>query len=127
MSIKMFDGNNLPHELLLTTRQQTKLRNTFENNLLADIKLSKAQISKIILFGRFLGSLLNKIAGRLMKVVVTLAKNILAPLGITATASARDAKIQKETHDSGTKILIISNKEMNDIIKIVQALEAWKF
>ena len=120
----MFDGNNLPHELLLTTRQQTKLRNTFENNLLADIKLSKAQISKIILFGRFLGSLLNKIAGRLMKVVVTLAKNILAPLGITATASARDAKIQKETHDSGTKILIISNKEINDIIKIVQALEA---
>ena len=95
--------------------------------MLAVIKLSKAQISKIILFGRFLGSLLNKIAGRFMKVVVTLAKNILAPLGITATASARDAKIQKETHDSGTKILIISNKEINDIIKIVQALEAWKF
>ena len=43
MNIKMFNGNNLPHELLLTTRQ---LRNAFENNMLTDIKLSKAQISK---------------------------------------------------------------------------------
>ena len=44
----MFNGNNLPHELLLTSGQKTKLRNTFENNISADIKLSKAQISKII-------------------------------------------------------------------------------
>ena len=49
MSIKMFNGNNLPHELLLTTRQtKTKLRNRFESNRLTDIKLSKTQISKII-------------------------------------------------------------------------------
>ena len=47
-NINMFNGNNLPHELLLTTGQKTKLRNTFENNISADIKLSKAQISKII-------------------------------------------------------------------------------
>ena len=58
-----------------------------------------------------------------MKVGVPLAKNILAPLGITATASAIDAGIQKKMHSSGTTILIISNKEMNDITKIVQALE----
>ena len=58
-----------------------------------------------------------------MKVGVPLAKNILAPLGITATASAIDAGIQKKIHSSGTTILIISNKEMNDITKIVQALE----
>ena len=49
-------------------------------------------------------------------------KNILAPLGITAAASAIDAEIQKNIHGSGTITLIISNKEMNDIIKIVQAL-----
>ena len=48
MSLKMFDGDNLPHELLLTTRQKTKLRNAFNNNIWTDIKLSKVQISKII-------------------------------------------------------------------------------
>ena len=37
ISIKMFDGNELPHELLLTTRQKTKSRHAFENNLSADI------------------------------------------------------------------------------------------
>ena len=55
----MFSENNLPHELLLTTRQTTKLRNTIENNMLTDIKLSKAQISKIIQSGGFLGKLLG--------------------------------------------------------------------
>ena len=48
MSFKMFAGNDLPHELLLTTRQKTKLRNAFNNNMSTDLKLSKAQISKII-------------------------------------------------------------------------------
>ena len=88
-----------------------------------DIKLSKAQISKIIQSGGFLGSLLSKLAGPLMKIAVPLAKNVLAPLGITAAASAIDAGIQKKIHGSGTTTLIISNEEMNDIMKIVQALE----
>ena len=48
MNIKMFNENNLPHELLLTTRQRKKLRNAFNNNMSTDIKLPKAQISKII-------------------------------------------------------------------------------
>ena len=60
MSLKMFAGNNLPHELLLTTRQKTKLRNAFNNNMSTDIKLSKAQITKIIQPGGFLESLLSK-------------------------------------------------------------------
>ena len=123
MSLKMFDGNDLPHELLLTTRQKTKLRNAFNNNMSTDLKLSKAQISKIIQSGGFLGSLLSKLAGPLMKVAIPLAKNVLAPLGITATASAIDGGIQKKIHCSGTTTLIISNEEMNDIMKIVQALE----
>ena len=61
-----------------------------------DIKFSKVQISKIIQSGRFLGSLLDELAGPLMKVAVPLAKNVLAPLGITAAASAIDAGIQKK-------------------------------
>ena len=47
INLKMFDGNELPHELLLWTRQKAKLRNAFNNNKSADIKLSKAQIVKI--------------------------------------------------------------------------------
>ena len=58
-----------------------------------------------------------------MKVAIPLAKNVLAPLGTTAAASAIDAEIQKKIHGSGTTTLIISNQEMNDIMKIVQALE----
>ena len=122
MSLKMLDGNDLLHELLLT-RQKTKLRNAFNNNMSTDLKLSKAQISKIIQSGGFLGSLLSKLAGPLMKVAVPLAKNILAPLGITAATSVTDEGIQKKIHGSGTTTLITSNKEMNDIMKIVQALE----
>ena len=99
IKLKMFDGNDLPHELLLTTRQKTKLRNAFNNNMSADIKFSKTKIVKIIQSGGFLGSLLSKLAGPLMKIAVPLAKNILAPLGITAAASALDAGIKKKYMD----------------------------
>ena len=70
----------------LMTRQKAKLRNAFNNNMSTDIKLSKAQITKIIQSGGFLRSLLSKLAGPLMKIAVPLAKNILAPIGITAAA-----------------------------------------
>ena len=96
ISTGMFHGNNLPHQLLLTTRQKTKLRNALNNNTSTDIKLYKAQIIKIIQSGGFLGSLLSKLAVPLMKVAIPLAKNILAPLGITAAASAIDAGILKK-------------------------------
>ena len=62
-------------ELLLTIRQETKLRNAFNNNMSTDLKLSRAQISKIIQSGGFLGSLLSKLSGPLMKVAIPLAKN----------------------------------------------------
>ena len=123
ISLKMFNGNDLPHELLLTKRQKAKLRNAFNNNMSTDLKPSKAQISKIIQSGGFLGSLLSKLAGPLMKVVIPVAKNVLASLGITAAASATDAGIKKKMHGPGSTTLIISNEEMNDIMKIVQALE----
>ena len=51
INLRMFDGNNLPHELLLTTRQKAQLRNAFNNNTSADIKISKTQIVKIIQSG----------------------------------------------------------------------------
>ena len=123
ISLKMFNGNDLPHELSLTARQKTKLRNAFNNNKSTDLKLSRAHISKIIQSGGFLGSLLIKLAGPLMKVVIPLAKNVLAPLGVTAAALAIDARIQNKKKGSGTTTLIISNEEINDTIKIVPALE----
>ena len=127
MSFNMFDGNDLPHELLLATRQKTKLKNAFNNNMSTDLKLSKTQIFKIIQSGGFLGSLLSKLAGPSMKVAIPLTKTVLAPLGITAAASAIDAGIQKKIRGSGcpsssasrTTTLIISNEEINDIMKIV--------
>ena len=94
ISLRMFNGNDLSHEFLLTTRQKIKLRNAFNNNISTDLKPSKAQISKIIQSGGFLGSLLSKSAGPLMK--FCLAKNVLAPLGITTAASTIDAGIQKK-------------------------------
>ena len=84
IGIKNFNKDDLPHELLLTTRQSTKLRNAINNNSATDIKLSKAQIKKLIQSGRFLGNLLSKLAGPLMKAAMPLAKNVLAPLGLTA-------------------------------------------
>ena len=58
-----------------------------------------------------------------MKVAIPSAKNVLDPLGITAAASAIDVGIEKKIHGSGTTTLIISNKEMNDIMEIVRALD----
>ena len=119
----MFKGNNLSYELLLTTRLKAKLRNTFANNMSTDKKLSRTQIFEIIQSGGFLGSLLSKITGPLMKVAISIAKTILALLGITAAASEIDAEIDQKMHGSGTTIFIISNEEMNDIIKTIEALE----
>ena len=103
----MLNENDLPHELLLTTRHKTKLRNTFNNNMLTDLKLSKAQIPKIIQSGGFLGSLLSKLAGPLMEVAIPLTKNVLAPLRIIVAAWAIDAGIQNNN---------ISNNNNNNMV-----------
>ena len=57
-----------------------------------------------------------------MKVVVPFAKNILAPLGITTAVLATEAGIQNKIHGSGTITLIISSKEMTDIMKVCSSL-----
>ena len=100
ISAKMFNSGNLLHELLLTTRQTTKLRNAIENNMSTDIKLSKAQISKIIQSVRSLGKLLCPLlkTGLLLikNVIKSLAKSVLILLGLNAAASAADAGIQNK-------------------------------
>ena len=118
----MFNSDNLPHELLLTTRQTTKLRNAIENNMSTDTKLSKARISKIIQSGEFLGKLL----GPFLNTGLPVLKSVIKPLGLlglTAASLAIDAGVQRKIYGSGTITLVISNEEINDIMKIVQALE----
>ena len=102
MSLKMFAENDLPHQLLLTTRQKAKLRNAFNNNMSTDLKLSRAQISKIIQSGGFLGRLLGPLLKTglplIKNVIKPLAKSVLIPLGLTAVASAADAGIHKKKY-----------------------------
>ena len=129
------DKTNFPHELLLTNRQVANLRKAFGNNSSTDVKLSKTQLSKMMQSGgfpdRLLGPLL-KIGFPLMKnVIKPLAKIVLIPLGLTAAASATDARIHKKflgpchplESASHNTTLIISNDVMEDIIKVVKSLE----
>ena len=122
------DKGNFPHELLLTNRQVSSILKAFCSNSSPDIKFSKTQLSKMIPPGAFLGKLLGpllKTGLPLIKNVITpLAKSVLISLGLTAAASAADAEIHKKILGSGnTTTLIISNKDMEDLIKIVKSLE----
>ena len=125
------ENTNFPHDLLLTDRQAATILKAFANNLSTDIKFSKAQLSKMIQSGGFLGKLLGPLVktGLLLikSVIKPLAKSVLVPLGLTAAALAVDAGIHKKILRSGSDhnntILIISNDEMDDIIKIVKSLE----
>ena len=117
------DNTNFPLELLLINRQVANIRKAFANHSSIDIKLSKTQLSKMIQSGAFLGNLLGKLAGPLMKVAMPLAKNVLAPLESSAAMSAIDGSIKKKMLGSGATTLIISNDEMDDILKIAKSLE----
>ena len=132
LSANMIGNNetNFPRKLLLTNRQVSNLRKAFSNHLSADNKLSKTQLSKMIQSGGFLGRLLGlllKTGLRLIKnVIKPLAKSVLIPLGLTAATSVADAGIHKKNilgsgHNNNTT-LIISNDEINDIIKIIKSL-----
>ena len=106
-------------------QQVSKLCKAFTNGSSANIKLSKTQFHKIGQSGGFLG----KILGPLIKprlplignVLKRLAKSVLMPLGLTAATT--DAAIHKKMFGSGATTLIISNEEMNDIMKIIKSLE----
>ena len=127
------DETNFSHKLLLTNKQVANLHKTFANYLSTDITLSKNQISKVIqsreFFGRLLGPLLKTGLPLIKNVIKPLAKSVLILLGSTAAASAADAGIHKKILGSGNHpshnntTLIISNDEIEDIIKIVKSLE----
>ena len=129
LSSNMIGDNetNFPHELLLTNRQVSNLRKSFANNSSADIKLSKTQLSKMIQSGGFLSRLLGPLLKTglplIKNVIKPLAKSVLIPLGLTAAASAADARIHKKILGSRNTTLIISNNEIENIIKIVKSLE----
>ena len=123
------DNTNFPHGLLLTNRQVANIRKAFAKNTSTDIKLSKTLLSKMIQSGGYLGRLLGPLLKTglplIKNVIKPLAKSVLITLGLTATASAVDAGIHKKILGSGhnNTILIISNDEMDDILKIVKSLE----
>ena len=123
------DRTSFPHELLLTERQVSSICKAFANNSSVNIKFSKTQLSKMIQAGRFLGKLFDPLLKTrlpLIKNVITplaLAKSVLIPLGLTAAASATDAGIHKKILGSGNTTPTISNKDMEDLIKIVKSLE----
>ena len=122
------DETNFSYKLLLTNRQVANLCKAFTNHTSTDIKSSKTQLSKMIQLGGFLGRLLGpllKTGLPLMKIVIQrLAKSVLIPLGLTAAASAIYAGIHKTILGSGhNTTLIISNDEMEKILRIVKSLE----
>ena len=107
--------------------QVTNLRKAFANNSSTDIKLSKTHLSNMIQPGGFLGRLLGPLlkAGLplISNVIKPLAKSVLVPLGLTAAASVADPGIHKKILGSGNKTtLIISNDEIEGIIKVVKSL-----
>ena len=123
------DNTNFPHELLLINRQVASIRKAFAKNTSTDIKLSKTQLSKMIQSGGFLGKRLGPLLKTglplIKNVIKPLAKSVLIPLGLTAAASAAEPGIHKKVLGSGhnNTTLIISNDEMDDILKIVKSLE----
>ena len=129
LSSNMIGDNeaNFPHKLLLTNRQVANLCKAFANHSSADIKLSKSQLSKMIqswgLLGRLLGPLLKTGLPLIKNIIKPLAKSILISSGLTAAASAADARIHKKILELRNTTLIISNNELTDIIKIVKPLE----
>ena len=121
------DENNFPHKSLLTNTKVSKLRKAFTKNFSVNIKLSKTKLHKIVQSGGFLGRLLGPLLKARLplieNVLKLLAKSVSMPLGLTAAVLATDVAIHKKMFGSGFTTLIISNEEMNDIMKIVKSLE----
>ena len=115
------DKTNFLHKLLLTNKQTLSLRKAFDNHTSADIKFSKAQLTKMQK-GGFLKFLMP-----LLKSGLPLLKSVVKPLGrlgLAATASATNDSINKKIlRSENHKTLIISNDDMQDLLEIVKSLE----
>ena len=122
---KFNDENNFPHKLLLTNTQVSKVLKAFENGSTANIKLSKTPCKKLEQLEGFLGRLLEPFVKPVLpligNVLKSLAKSVLTLLELTAGATG--VAIHNKIFGSGMTVLIISNEEMNHIMKIVKSLE----
>ena len=120
------EGNFL-HKLLLTNIQVSKICKVFSNYSSANVKLPKTQLSKMIQLGKYperlLVSFLKNCFSLMKNVLKPLGKSALIPLGLTTTALATDVAILKKVFRSGMTALIISNEEMDDIMKIFKFLK----
>ena len=125
---KNFEDEELSHKIFLKTRQKTKLRNIFANKMSTDIKLSKAQISKIIQSGRCLGSWLENVGKKaLTNVAISLARDNLPGLVNNLTSSKinkfdNNISIIEATKAGKGFTFFNSNEDTNDIIKIIKSL-----
>ena len=126
---KNFEDEELPHELFLTKRQTTKIRNAFANNMSTDIKLSKAQISKIIQLGGSFGSWLGNLGRKaLTNIAIPLARDNLLRLVSDLTSKAINKFDRKISGKGAVRAgkgfaLFTSNEDLNDITKIIKSLE----
>ena len=109
---KNFNKGELLYELLLTQTQIKELRNKIESNMSADIKLGRAQINKILKSGGASGSVLARFLPKLIKPVISLGKNILAPLGLSAAMSATDAAIHKDIQDITKIVKVLKDSDV---------------
>ena len=107
----------------MTNIQVLRFRKVFANNSSTNIKLSKTQLHKIGQSGGFLGKLLRSLLKTgfpsMKKILKSLPKSVLIPLGLRTAALATNAAIQKTIFGSSMTTLIISNEEVNDIMKII--------
>ena len=116
---------NFPHKLLTTNRQVSNFCKTFANDLSANRKLSKTELSEIIQSGEFLG----RLPVRLMKVSLPSLKNLNTPLTKNVlntpglTAAAADTDFEKKVLELSAAKLEIWNEQIEDIIKIAKSLE----
>ena len=119
------DENNFPHKLLLTNAQVSKLPEAFANCLSANLKSSKTQLHEIGQSRGFLGTILEPLLKTELLLIKNLfnlfAESVLIQLGLPARVSATDAAIHKKRYESGMTTLIICNKEMSNVIKMVKS------
>ena len=129
ISKKNFENDYLAHTLFLATRQTTTIRNAFANNMSTDIKLSEAQISKIIQSGGSLGSWLGNLEKKaLTNITILLARDNLPGLRSSLTANTINRFERKVGGKGAVRVgkrltLLILNEDVNDIIEIIKSLE----
>ena len=124
---KSFEDEELPDELFLTTRQTTKIRNAFANNMSTDIKLSKAQISKIIQSGGSFGSWLGNLGKKaLTNIAIPLERDNLPGLVSNLTSNVINKFERKISGNRAVRAvtgftLFVLSEDLNENIKVIKS------